>query len=234
MDVPSKLVTEEYEELLKVGGGFGSSSLAQRQPTAKRYVAFLDIMGFKDRVARHSHEEILLELQQMSEFVSTNLKGLSDIKFVMFSDSFLFFTEHDDETVLKHLIELLMGVMNNAINNKIPIKGVVAKGIFTFDFAKQLFFGQPLIDAYGLEENIVIYGIVAHHSFEKDARSLTDWFIDAEIPLKNGNSKHYLLNWWQDNATIVKERLNAIRETVSDSPRRYIDKTINIIEKSSL
>lgn len=231
MDKSSKITMGEYDELLNAGGGLGSTSLVERPITAERYVAFLDIMGFKDRVARHSHDEILSELQQMSEFISTNLNGQSDIMFVMFSDSFLFFTEYASETVLIRLVELLSGVMDHAINNKIPIKGVIAKGTFTVDIVKQLFFGQPLIDAYSLEENIVIYGIVAHHTFERDAKVMTDWFIDKDIPLKNGNSKHYLLKWWSDGEIkTVKERLNAIRETVSDSPRRYIDKTIKAME----
>lgn len=226
----SKIPEKEYKELIDAGGGYGSSSLAERHLTAERYVAFLDIMGFKERVARNDHKVILSELQDMSEFISTLLKGESNITFVMFSDSFLFFTEQEDKEELRRLVELLAGVMNHAIENKIPIKGVVARGTFTVDIAKQLYFGQPLIDAYGLEENIVLYGIVVHHTLEKEARTMTDWFVDEDTPLKNGNSKHYLLNWWRGNEESVKEKLNAIRETVSDSPRRYIDKTLDLIK----
>lgn len=32
--------------------------------TQERFIAFLDIMGFKDRVARNNHEEVLHELEQ--------------------------------------------------------------------------------------------------------------------------------------------------------------------------
>lgn len=221
---------EDLSELIAAGGGYGASSLMNRALTADRYVAFLDIMGFKDRVARRGHDEILNELQQFSEYISSNLKGTPDITFVMFSDSFLFFTEHNHASALKQLVSLLAGVMNHAISHRIPIKGVLAKGTFTVDIAKQLFFGQPLIDAYGLEENLVIYGIAIHHTLEKEAKNMPEWFVDKDIPLKNGNSRHYILKWWDDvNPKIAEESLNAIRETVSDAPRRYIDKTINAI-----
>ena len=221
------VVTEDLSELVAAGGGYGASSLMKRALTADRYVAYLDIMGFKDRVARRGHNEILSELQQFSEYISSNLKGIPDITFVMFSDSFLFFTEHDDAFALKQLVSLLAGVMNHAIGNRIPIKGVLAKGTFTVDVAKQLFFGQPLIDAYGLEENLVIYGIAIHHTLEKEAKNMPEWFVDKDVPLKNGNSKHYLLKWWDEgDSKRAEDSLNAIRETVSDAPRRYIDKTI--------
>lgn len=224
--------SDEFEELIDAGGGVGLSSMTKGTPTSERHVAFLDIMGFKDRVARHTHQEILSELQRFSEFISINLQGQPDITFVMFSDSFLFFTENDDETSLKRLVNLLKGVMNYAIDNKIPIKGVVAKGTFTVDVAKQLYFGQPLIDAYGLEEDLIVYGIAVHHTLEKGAKALPDWFVDKDVPLKNGNSRHYLLKWWDENdKNSVIGKLNAIRETVSDSPRRYIDKTIMAIDR---
>ena len=75
----SSASNEDLDKLVEAGGGYGISTLRKGELTATRYVAFLDIMGFKDRVARHSHNEILTELQDLSVYISGKLKGHSDI-----------------------------------------------------------------------------------------------------------------------------------------------------------
>ena len=57
------------------GSGESSVKFSKRpQFTRNRFVAFLDIMGFKDRVARNEHNEILKELElfqsNISQYVS--------------------------------------------------------------------------------------------------------------------------------------------------------------------
>ena len=50
---------------------------------------------------------------------------------------------------------------------QIPIKGVIAQGIFSYDKENELYFGKPLVDAYLLHEELKYYGIVVHNTAEK-------------------------------------------------------------------
>ena len=111
------------------------------------------------------------------------------------------------------------------------ITGALAEGDITCDMVKQLFFGQALIDAYLLEENVQYYGIVVHHSAEQSVKEhAPDMFKNNLIPLKSGKINHYELVWY-DNHKDAKEGLERIRLSVSDSPRKYVDNTNDLIDK---
>lgn len=51
--------------------------------------------------------------------------------------------------------------------SKIPFRGSIAYGEMTVDLENSIFFGQPLIDAYLLGEQLQSYGIACHASAEK-------------------------------------------------------------------
>lgn len=108
----------------------------------------------------------------------------------------------------------------------------------TCNQTKQLYFGQALIDAYLLEENVKYYGVLVHHSAEKYLKK-EDFkeFRDIKAPLKSGEIAQYELHWYDavikkegKNEKTVKECLNNLRLTVSDEPRKYIDNTQKVID----
>lgn len=233
------------------------------------FVVFLDIMGFKDRVARTGFDKLYEELldfncditdivskcntplkneqkeeqvENQTEFSaissfdtnSDTVDELPTIRLAQFSDSIVLFSKDDSKESLECLSKVAKGIMESAIvkrENPIPLKGAFAKGKVACDLSKQLFFGQALIDAYLLEENVQYYGIVVHHSAEKDIKNYSlDLFSNKKIPLKvGGEISHYELSWYADCSKKAKEGLNALRLTVSDSPRKYIDNTEKVI-----
>ena len=66
------------------------------------------------------------------------------------------------------LVEFTSAIVYNSISIGLPIKGAIAKGICTATTgAKLLYFGQPIIDAFKLEENLVIYGVAIHNTAEE-------------------------------------------------------------------
>ena len=88
------------------------------------------------------------------------------------------------------------------------------------------FFGQALIDAYLLEEDVQYYGIVVHHTAEKSVIALkSSLFEDKQLPLKSGNIAHYELAWYKGHSQEVEAGLNRVRLSVSDAPRKYVDNT---------
>lgn len=224
-------VEEEFKSFLAQGGGLGSASLQDDFViTVERFVAFLDIMGFKDKVARHNHDEILQDLRGISDFLSQQHPKEQGINYAMFSDSLLFYTDNNSKEQLKSLCNIVKELLIYATDIKIPFKGAISKGILTADSKKQLYFGQPLIDAYLIGEEILIYGVVAHHTIENDAKDIDDGFINKDVPLRSGHSCHYILNWYREEEK-VKNALTRIREDVSGTPRRYIDNTLALFSK---
>lgn len=197
----------------------------------ERFVAFLDIMGFKDMVARRSENKIEDKLEKLSTFIAETKEDLKDSSCYIFSDSIILFTGCDEQGALTGIISTVGKVVEKAIGLGLPIKGAIAKGICTVKENKQFYFGQPIIDAYSLEENIILYGVALHNSVEQEAQSLSKEFVfDFDLPLKGGTSKHYIVNWFANDIEENRTNLRNIRKTVSDSPRRYIDNTEKSIE----
>ena len=229
--------------------------------TKERFVVFLDIMGFKERVARNTHDSLYAELtifnrevtdiigtyneianipERLEKEVSdTALKGAdkdtNKIFLAQFSDSIVIFSSGNTKNDLKIISNVAKDIMKKAIEmeNPIPLKGALAEGVITCVDSKSLFFGQALIDAYLLEENIQYYGIVVHHSAEQSVRKYandSNVFVEQLVRLKSGKIKHYELAWYKDSPAAIKDSLNKVRLSVSDSPRKYIDNTEEIIE----
>lgn len=211
--------------------------------TSNRFVAFLDIMGFKERVARTNHSRLREQLTDFNKDITTHIGKYqnSEIQLAQFSDSIVLFSKDAAQKSLKTLAEVARGIMQTAIKQQIPIKGAIAQGQITCDIPKQLFFGQALIDAYLLEENIHYYGILVHHTAESSILKLGNdgMFKDIKAPLKSGKISHYELSWYiddniqnaQEEIDEIKVALKDIRQTVSDAPRKYIDNTLDVIDE---
>lgn len=213
--------------------------------TEDRFVAFLDIMGFKERVARNDHETVLKELEifqsSISQYVSYHRDA--NIQIALFSDSILIYSQDDAPNSLHALADITSHIMMYAIQQEkpIPLKGAIAAGRMTCNQTKQLYFGQALIDAYFLEENVKYYGVLVHHSAEKYLKN-NDFpeFRDIKVPLKSGEISHYELIWYNtaiitdtERQKSVEDCLVNLRLTVSDEPRKYIDNTKKVMNEVS-
>ena len=209
--------------------------------TKDRFVAFLDIMGFKDRVARNEHDDVLKELEifqsNISQYVSYHRDA--NIHIALFSDSILIYSQDDESSSLHALADITSHIMMYAIQQEkpIPLKGAIAAGRMTCNQTKQLYFGQALIDAYLLEENVKYYGVLVHHSAERYIQNnYFPEFRDIKAPLKSGEISHYELRWYDtainpevEEQKRVEDCLANLRLTVSDEPRKYIDNTQKVI-----
>lgn len=221
------------------------SSTTQRENAAKevarspkevceRIVVFLDIMGFKDLVARQAETKINEKLHELSTFIYSQVAPDSFVQFSIFSDSIILFSNELTVESFKYMINLTGNIVEKSIELGLPIRGAVAAGLCTVTNEKvPYYFGQPIVDAYALEENLVLYGVVLHNTVEMFANYFCenkDLVFDYKVMLKGGASKHYVVNWFGRNYESNMEKLKAIRATVSDSPRRYIDATIDCFE----
>ncbi|MDR0436880.1 MAG: hypothetical protein LBH22_01110, partial [Bacteroidales bacterium] len=124
----------------------------------------------------------------------------------------------------------------------IPHKGALAFGKMTLDTERSIFFGQPLIDAYLLQEELHYYGIIIHGSVEeKIGVDLEDTaFIESyDCSLKKCRSLHYTIcpmfvfvsanSPEYDEAIQIHNQiftsLEKMKHKTSGHLRRYIDNT---------
>ncbi|MCQ2363951.1 MAG: hypothetical protein MJ051_00150 [Akkermansia sp.] len=206
--------------------------------TCSRFVAFLDILGFKDRVARSTHAQVLNTLQGLQKKISESMESHKEegLQISLFSDSIVIFSKNDSRKSLISLSNVTLDIMRYAIGEKIPMKGAIAKGKITCDTTKQLFFGQALIDAFQLQESTKYYGVVVHHSAEEDAKDLPIYFQDTEAYIEGSRIHHYELLWHRFDCIPQKEiqnSLSLLRNSVSGEPRKYIDNTMKIIKNGT-
>ncbi len=221
--------------------------------TDKRFVCFLDIMGFKDMVMRNFHENIYKMLEKLSKdratLEATKLPSgyePDSIKTVSFSDSIVIFTKNDSKECFELLTYAASWLFGKAMQTGIPLKGAISHGDMSVNISRQIFFGQPLIDAYLLEEDLSFYGIVVHNTVENFINQNPKYlvgkvkYIDCLIPFKSRKINHYILNWISAilGETEIEKKNNALdlmrmqREQTSGSPRKYIDNTIDVINQT--
>lgn len=212
-----------------------------------RLILYADFMGFKNRVFSSDHEELKKLLVAFNDSWHKRLQPLQisgNLKFVQFSDSILVVVNGTNAKMFNLITKAAICMMHEALKIKFGIKGVLAQGTFSFDESKGLYFGRPLVDAYLLHEEIKYYGIVVHHSAEntvKNNMSENNPYSKNDIYIEKGKVAHYHLCWnlvdtklaAKDITPLCNSWLDSIEETVSGTPRQYIDRTRDVIRQDS-
>lgn len=210
--------------------------------TAERLVLFADIMGFKDRVMRTKHEALEKDLLELTEWSRMDPLKLGDHLFLsQFSDSILVVTDGVGAQQANLITRAGVVLTQECLQRGFPLKGAIAQGTFTYDASKQLFFGQPLVDAYLLQESVKYYGIVLHHTAEqvmRDTPKVKSLYEKVDAFIDNGRISHWNLCWQNVDQKMSPEKpcdwqkwLEQIEQQVSGKPRIYVDNTREILEK---
>lgn len=136
-----------------------------------RYVAFIDTLGFKQRITKISHEEAVEVIRQFNQSIyniwrDMELNNDDTIKGRTFSDSVIVHSQHDSKEELEKIIKFLIRIYKESIIQcDLPLRGGLAIGNFDdiqaveFDnLQKGLLVGTAFIDAYLLESDNGIKG----------------------------------------------------------------------------
>jgi len=115
--------------------------------TSERFVAFFDILGFKELVAKNTHSEVLQKLGILKTFMSKLEKAnelethkkykieKDQTKSVTFSDSIIIFSKGATYKDGLKLFYDCYQILNNSLNNNIAIKGAISFGKITVDLS---------------------------------------------------------------------------------------------------
>jgi len=214
-----------------------------------RFVAFFDILGFKDYVLSNDLDTVYKRLQTLNELLpsdedekinSTNLK--KNILTTTFSDSIFIFSRTDDSDNFRAFTKFIKNFIRKAIVKEIPIKGAIAHGEIIAYKNRKIFCGQPIIDAYLLEEDLQYIGIVAHHSidlFVSENPNLGSYvklsYCTIPTPFKYGNristnlNYNYVIKKQKPVHMSIKSNVEKFRLMSSGEPRKYIDNTLDVL-----
>lgn len=202
--------------------------LTQTEKDAENYLK--EFESLKERSKENLMKDITVNRKDKEKYLRIIARP------VMFSDSIMIVTSGDTFYDAQKITIVSSHLIKECFANGIPIKGAISCGIMTADFEKSIYFGQPLIDAYLLQEELLLYGVILdnkteavlekHNIQENFARWLT-----YKTPLKSGLVNHMLLNWHFKRAEHEGslKQLKNFYKSVCGRPRIYIDNTINFI-----
>lgn len=218
-----------------------------------KIVLLLDIMGFKNLVKTNSVDDTYLKLYKI--FTCFQKLGdsfpLKDKVWVeLFSDTIVVITNDVKESTLFMLNWMVSSIVNMSLKFDILYKGAFAQGKVIVDKKHHICFGQPIIDAYLLEEKQTWFGIACHES----VKSITDsdkietakfvnegngiiesvpCFVYYDVPLKNGMQNLLTYVWFNYLDYDVKkiiDKLEILKKECPEHIKIYYDRTLDFIK----
>lgn len=176
-----------------------------------KYVAFLDILGFKDRIRGLQPEEAKKLIRAFSQTIfdifkkkNSDKENSNDkIKGYIVSDSVILYSEDDKKDSLEALIKLTREICEKEfIKNSILIRGAIEKGEFDkvpaeerLDLEKGLIVGEAYIKAYLAEDSgsVKVMGVILSEDVYEDIKDILDPNITKDIIVEEKKDKKYYL-----------------------------------------
>ena len=125
------------------------------------YVAFLDILGFKNIIENYNYSEVRAIFDKLLDFTpkSDLYEVYGYIHKKIMSDSIILFIDSSIKDSFQALIDFCGYIQMCMLSRENPVllRGGVAKGDLYYDDKEEIIFGKGLTDAYNLESKSAIY-----------------------------------------------------------------------------
>lgn len=168
-----------------------------------KYVAFLDILGFKDRIRGLQPEEAKKLIRAFSKIIFDIFKEKNSdgrINGYIVSDSVILYSDDDSKDSLEALIKLTREICEKEfIKNSILMRGAIEKGEFDKvpaeelpGLEKGLIVGEAYIDAYLVEDSgsVKVMGVILSKDVYED---ILDPNITKDIVEETEDKETYYL-----------------------------------------
>lgn len=167
-----------------------------------KYVAFLDILGFKDRLKKATHADAQNYIQQFSSIIYKNFQKLDNknsIRGYVFSDSLILYSMDTKPDSLLDLIKFIQNICKDEFIDKgFLIRGSITRGQFDeiivdnlVNLRKGLIVGTAFIEAYSLESSEKVIGITLSKPVYEDLYDNN--YLKEEI--ENDNNTSYFIRY---------------------------------------
>jgi hypothetical protein len=194
-----------------------------------RYVAFFDILGFKNWVEIEGSWNVFVYIRGFMNLIirasmpksvvnadmSVDLEP-SIISYINFSDSIVFYSLDDSYEAFRSILKVSAEFVNVTICGPTrAIRGALSYGEFYADPENNAYVGQALIDAYELERKQDWLGVCLHSSLEGTAnfiraqKEFPSLIVQSLVPIKDSSNKPFCLNWI--DKTTIHASFNALK-----------------------
>lgn len=221
--------------------------------TTKRYIAYFDIMGFKQLIGTKTNALIYDTFVKLIDDIKKRLKNYNRITFTVFSDLILIISKDKSKQSFAQLVDAsLMLIQDTLKKGNWVMNGCISYGDVTYDSVRNIFLGKPIVDAYLTTEDIEFYGVVVHQSSleamkeyvktkqDEGAEShLENLFKEERLHFKSGYYSQYHMRWFDYNDVKIFSKqesnnnylymLRKLKDTTFGRGRRYIEYTEDII-----
>ena len=189
-----------------------------------KYVAFLDILGFKNKLKGLSQNEARSFMGKFSSIVYHDFQVKSEeINGLVVSDSVVLSTKDVKQDSLKSLVNLVLLICKDEFaQNGILLRGAIAKGEFDEmparelkNLRKELIVGQAYVDAYLLENSVKTIGINLSKDVYDDLQNCDQNVEITEEKIKK--ETHYVLKYITAEYLCHEDNLKQFVKFASDS-----------------
>lgn len=195
--------------------------------TRYRFVAMLDIMG-ASKLTKEEPDELGRILLESRDIIREH-KYDDMLYFQAYSDSITIVTLNDEADSFEGIVRAAAVLERMFVRNGYAINGAISYGDITIDIENNIFFGNPVVVAHHIQENLFFYGIVldkkASEKFNNDYPSVfchgngqmdsADMIInDIMIPYKKEGWQQTSLINWMDISVFNKGHLVTYEEQV--------------------
>lgn len=222
----------------------------------RRYVAFIDILGFKGIVKSYTNKGEIEELgKKLSGIfnaciyaaltgedtkVGESPKELpDDILFYQFSDSVILYTKDDSSNLRDKMIRTLNYLLARSALEGFPLRGGLVKEELFVD--PPILVGEGIIKAYELEMKQGWSGVIVDkhcYNFEEseDVDLANKLLAKALVPVKHGeeirHEKHLVINWPEFVGKRVSEKEHFKERFIKETGMPTEEKDIAKIERT--
>lgn len=173
-----------------------------------KYVAFLDILGFKNKIRGlqpGKAKDFIFDFSGTIFNIFMKENSNNKINGYIVSDSVILYSSDDSKDSLEALIKLTGEICKNEfIDNNILMRGAIAKGEFDkvpaeerLDLEKGLIVGEAYIKAYLVEDSgsVKAMGVILSEDVYEDIKDILDPNITKDIVEEKKDKKYYLLRY---------------------------------------
>lgn len=191
-----------------------------------KYVAFLDILGFKETLKKMKQTEAIEYISKFSSTVFAEWEQIQPtlLEGYIVSDSFIIYSKNVSENSLRELLLLVDSICKREFSqNSILIRGAIASGDFEriedkelVSLKKELIVGQAYIDAYLLEGSVKMPGIVLSELVHEDLCNMKE-FSKSVFDIKKNKEYIHILRYLSIDYLLEEIRLEQFIRLATNS-----------------
>ncbi len=213
------------------------------------YVAFLDILGFREVVNNNDHEvlssiydtKISTDIENIGYFFEINKGVLDDLKIEILavSDSIILWSQDDSIIDFYMLVLNVKELLQSFFNKGVPLRGAISVGPLSIRKINGQInvFGKALTNSYNLESNQEWTGCVIDQEcldvLDNDEENHLNELMNKKIitkylvPKKQGKvDEQYVVNWVSETNFKINER--KIRESFKSYNKKVDDWSVEL------